>query len=142
MMSDKGYSVRKSMGIFNDERAVKNKIISCLKKEQNFSDIFSIENSEEPGMPDLLLIGEDQKSFFIEVKYAVNGVIAFKRTQIPWYMRHRRLRIIILAYNDKTSNIHFMTAEYLLKNATSKFLKLEDENNFIITELNLYEKTL
>jgi len=141
-MSDKGYSVRKSMGVFTDERSVKNKIISCLKKEANFSDVFCIENSEEPGMPDLLLVGEEHKSIFVEIKYAVNGVIAFKRTQIPWYMKHRRLCIIILAYNDKTSNIHFMTSEYLLKNATSKFLKLEDEDNFIITELNLYEKTL
>jgi len=129
------YIVSKSMGIFADETEYKKKLSSSLLKGTNgfnaYKKVFSIENAEEPGMPDLLVLDIDDTARFIEVKYARKGVIKFKKTQLPWYKRHKDLNIVIVAYNDLTQNQHVIPAEYLLTNTKSTSFRLRDEKELI-----------
>lgn len=122
------YAVSASIGTFSDENSFKRKLMSTLiKGTKAYKKVFAIENSEEPGMPDLLLIDIDDTSRFIETKYAQKAVVKFKRSQIPWYMRNKDLNISIVCYNDLTTNVHTFSAEFLLKNGASKTFKLKEE---------------
>jgi hypothetical protein len=123
------YIITEGIGVFSDELSFKNKLMYLLKdKKAEYKAVFAIENREEPGMPDLVLVNNFDEVTFAEIKYAEKGKITFKRTQIPWYMRHRKLNIVIIAYNDITKNIHFFTVDYLLSNINGRSFKLEEEN--------------
>lgn len=125
------YSVIEEIGTFADESAFKKKYMSIINDDKKrYREVLAIENTVEPGMPDLLVIDKNEKAIFVEVKYARNGVISFKKTQIPWYRRHRNLNIIILAYNDKTHNIHRIDAAVILMKAQGTKYKLEHEAQF------------
>ena len=127
------YSVIESIGTFADESQFKKKYETILRKDkERYKDVIEIENTVEPGMPDLIVIDHKDRSYFVEVKYARRGTITFKKTQIPWYRRHRHLNIIIVAYNDKTQNIHEIDSSVLLMKADSNSYKLEDESNYKI----------
>lgn len=122
------YVVFPSIGIFADETAFKRQLMKeYLKEENQYKKVFEIENAMEPGMPDLLVISYDDIVVFVETKYAEEGIISFKKTQPPWYMRNKDLSIIIVAYNDLTKNIHVIDAIYLLKVMKGRKLKLRRE---------------
>ena len=78
------YEVSSSLGTFVDENSFKKAYIKNMLSYASFKEGIEIENTVEPGMPDVLLIDEYDRSIFIETKYAVKGVIEFKKTQIPW----------------------------------------------------------
>ena len=123
------YALFPSIGTFVDETAFKKQLIKeYLKQPYGYKKVFEIENAMEPGMPDLLLIEPGNGVNFVETKYAENEVISFKKTQPPWYMRNTTLPILIVAYNDKTKNIHVITANYLLKVMKGRKFKLKKEN--------------
>ena len=125
------YSVTKGIGTFADESAFKKKYMSIINSDKKrYKEVLAIENTVEPGMPDLLIIDNKDKAVFVEIKYARNGVITFERTQIPWYRRHRNLNIIVIAYNDKTRNIHRIDAAVILMRAQGTKYKLEHEVQF------------
>jgi len=124
-----GYSVSKSIGTFADELAFKKKFMQQLKEDtEHVRDVLAIENSVEPGMPDIIVVRSDGRVSFIELKYSRRGVITFKKSQLPWYRRHNKLAIAVLIYNDLTTNIHMMTAAYLLENISSTSFRLEKED--------------
>jgi hypothetical protein len=129
------YRVIKQIGTFADENNFKKKIMKIFsKKKEIIKRVFAIENREEPGMPDLLLIDVAHKAFFLEIKYAKKGVITFEWTQIPWYLRNRELFIGIVAYNDLTKNVHFIDAPLVTANAKNLSFKLADEKDFEIED--------
>lgn len=129
------YSIAKSIGTFADESAFKKKFVKIINDEsERYKTALEIENSVEPGMPDIILVDMKDRSSFIETKYARKGVITFKKSQIPWYRRHRNLNIIILAYNDKTTNVHVIDTEYILRSTDSVSFRLREENDFMIEE--------
>jgi len=119
------YSIQKSIGIFADELSFKSKLIQKLRQDKRFNKVFAIENSEEPGMPDLLVIEHDDRVFFIETKYAKSGTIKFKRTQPSWYIRHKDLNIFIVAYDDRTTDYHVISAKYILSEIKENKCKLQ-----------------
>ena len=122
------YILAASIGTFADELAFKKKLVKLLKEDKNgFKDVIEIENSVEPGMPDIITIDIFDRVVFIEIKYARKGVITFKRSQLPWYRRHPDLIITIVAYNDKTKNLHTISAKHILKNTTTTSFKLREE---------------
>ena len=127
------YIVTQSIGTFADEAGFKRGFINDIKAKDKglYRSILAIENTVEPGMPDLLMIDNEHKAYFAEIKYARKGIITFKKTQIPWYKRHLNLHIFIAAYNDKTKNIHLITADCLLSNTENTSYKLKDEEGFI-----------
>ena len=130
-MNHKLYRVIETIGTFSDELPFKKKYVSILLGDkERYKDIIEIENTVEPGMPDLIVIDKKDVSYFVETKYAKNGVITFKRTQIPWYRRHPHLNIIIVAYNDKTKNIHEMDVSVVLMKAEGKTYRLEHEASY------------
>ena len=118
------YQTQKSIGVFADELSFKHKLMSSILKDKRFKKVFAIENSVEPGMPDLLVIEQDDRVFFIETKYAKNGVITFKKSQPSWYMRHSDLNIFISAYDDRTTDIHIVCAKQILAEMKGKTFKL------------------
>lgn len=122
------YTVIESIGTFADESQFKKKYMALVK--QNYKEVLAIENTVEPGMPDLIVVDTKDRSFFVEMKYARRGVITFKKSQIPWYKRHSHLNIIVVAYNDKTQNIHEIDATVITLKAQSVTFKLEDESNY------------
>lgn len=127
------YSIVEELGTFADESAFKKKYMSIINDDKKrYREVLAIENTVEPGMPDLLVIDKKEKAIFVEVKYARNGVISFKKTQIPWYRRHCNLNIIILAYNDKTQNIHRIDSSIILMKAEGTKFKLADETPFVL----------
>lgn len=135
MMSKIGYEVIRSGLLFADEADFKHKMMDIMsKKKAAIKSVLAIENTVEPGMPDLIVIDVKNRSSFVETKYARRGVITFKRTQIPWYRRHKNLTILILAYNDKTKNIHLFDASYVLKYSDGVSFKLSDETKHEIKE--------
>ena len=119
------YSIEKSIGIFVDELSFKHRLKEKLMKDKKYKKIFGIENTVEPGMPDLLVIDQEDYAFFIETKYAKNGVVTFKRTQLPWYKRNQNIPIFITVYDDRTTDIHTFSVRYLLETTTGKTLKLQ-----------------
>jgi len=125
------YGVSPSIGTFADEVSFKRQLIEDLKSTGFYSTVLMIENREEPGMPDLLLIDSDQCATFAEIKYSTGSKIEFERSQIPWYMRHTRLNIIVIVYNSKTKNIHTMNAAYVRSVAESTKISLRDEQEFL-----------
>lgn len=132
-MSSLLYSVIEEIGTFADEAAFKKKYMWIIGDDKKrYKDVLAIENTVEPGMPDLLIIDRKDKATFVEVKYARRGIITFKRTQIPWYRRHCNLNIIILAYNDKTQNIHRIDSSIILMKAEGTKFKLADETPFVL----------
>lgn len=125
------YSVIAEIGTFADEPAFKKKYMSIINDDKKrYKEVLAIENIVEPGMPDLLIIDNKDKAVFVEIKYARKGVITFERTQIPWYRRHRNLNIIVIAYNDKTRNIHRIDAAVILMKAQGIKYTLEHEVQF------------
>ena len=118
------YATQKSIGVFADELAFKHKLMDSLLKDKKYKKVFAIENSVEPGMPDLLIIDQDDRVFFIETKYAKNGNITFKRTQPAWYMRNNDLNIFISAYDDRTTDIHVVCAKQILSELKGRTFKL------------------
>jgi hypothetical protein len=125
------YSVIEEIGTFVDEPAFKKKYMSIINDDKKrYKEVIAIENTVEPGMPDLIVIDNKDKATFVEVKYARRGVISFKKTQLPWYRRHRHLNIIILAYNDKTRNLHVIDATVVLMKAQGTTYKLENEEQY------------
>ena len=122
------YEVFPSIGTFADELSFKKKYVKVLNNyTDKFKAILGIENIVEPGMPDLLAVTQEDEAYFIEVKYARKGVISFKRSQIPWYKKHRDLNIYILAYNDKTKNVHFICVDTILALGSGTTFKLKQE---------------
>ena len=125
------YSVVEEIGTFADESAFKKKYMSIINDDKKrYKEVIAIENTVEPGMPDLIVIDNKDKATFVEVKYARRGVISFKKTQLPWYRRHRHLNIIILAYNDKTRNLHVIDTAVVLMKAQGTTYKLENEEQY------------
>jgi hypothetical protein len=105
------YDIVSSIGTFSDELAFKKAFLKIINSDkENYKKAFAIENTVEPGMPDVITINKNNEVFFIETKYARKGVITFKRSQIPWYKRNSDLEIFILAYNDLTRSIHIINA--------------------------------
>ena len=134
-MKSNFYTITKSIGIFADETAFKKKYMDLILKDKDrFKTVFAIENSVEPGMPDLIVIDVKDRSIFTEVKYSKKGIITFKRTQIPWYRRNKHLKIFIIAYNDLTKNVHYIAASTIISKAQGTTFRLENENNFKIME--------
>ena len=132
-MSSLLYSVIEEIGTFADEAAFKKKYMWIIGDDKKrYKDVLAIENTVERGMPDLLIIDRKDKATVVEVKYARRGIITFKRTQIPWYRRHCNLNIIILAYNDKTQNIHRIDSSIILMKAEGTKFKLADETPFVL----------
>ena len=130
------YSVIEEIGTFANEDAFKKKYMSIISSDKKrYREVLAIENAVEPGMPDLLIIDKNEKAIFVELKYARKGVISFERTQIPWYRRHRGLNIIILAYNDKTHNIHRIDAAVILMKAQGTKYRLEHEAQYELENL-------
>lgn len=126
------YLVSSSIGTFADEAGFKRKIMNdVMSQDGNYKDVIAIENSVEPGMPDLILVDKSNRSTFVEIKYARRGVITFKKTQLPWYRRHIHLNIAVVAYNDLTKNVHTITAKHIIACATSNSYKLRDEKGLI-----------
>lgn len=121
------YATEKSIGVFSDELSFKHKLMEKLLKDKKYRKVFGIENSVEPGMPDLLIIEQDDRVFFIETKYAKNGVITFKRTQPSWYIKHKDLPIFITAYDDRTSDLHIISAKEIIEGIRGKSFKLRKE---------------
>ena len=135
MSNDSLYRVVTSIGRFSDEAAFKNKYISIVRNDKDrFKEILAIENTVEPGMPDLILVDNKDRSYFVEVKYAKKGIISFKKTQIPWYRRHQHMNISVLAYNDLTQNIHVIDASVILLKAETTLYRLEAESSFKLEE--------
>ena len=129
------YEVVKSIGTFADESGFKEAYMNIIKKDkERFKTVIAIENSVEPGMPDLIVVDAFERSTFVETKYAKKGVITFKRTQIPWYMRNRNLPIFVVAYNDLTENVHIINATCVLAKANGLTVRLEKDDNFVIKE--------
>lgn len=129
------YDVVKSIGTFSDEANFKKKFMTLIEKNPaDYKTVFAIENSVEPGMPDLIVIDRKDRATFVEIKYAVKGIITFKRTQIPWYRRHSHLSILIVAYNDITTNIHIVTGKNITRIPGGLFCTLADEETFDIIE--------
>lgn len=130
------YSVIEEIGTFADESAFKKKYMSIINSDKKrYKEVIAIENTVEPGMPDLLVIDNKDKATFVEVKYARKGVMSFKKTQIPWYRAHRHLNIIILAYNDETHNIHMIDSAVILTEARGTRYKLDREDQFTLEGL-------
>lgn len=126
------YILAAPIGTFADELAFKKKLVKLLKEDRAvFKDVLEIENSVEPGMPDIITIDLLDRAVFIEIKYARNGAITFKRSQLPWYRRHTKLNITVIAYNDKTKNLHTITAAHILTGADNIRFKLRDEAELI-----------
>ena len=135
MMKNKLYEVVESIGKFADEAAFKKKYMSMIDKmPDRYKTVLAIENTVEPGMPDLIVVDSRGRSFFIEIKYARNSVITFKKSQLPWYRRHTNLPIAVIAYNDKTENLHLIAANYLLTKMDSVTFRLEREAEYEIKE--------
>ena len=126
------YEVINSLGIFVDENYFKKAYIKNMLSYDSFKEGLEIENSVEPGMPDILLVDEYDRAIFLETKYAVKGAIVFKKTQIPWYKRHPKLNITFAAYNDVTTNIHLFNIEAMNKRLNGRRIKLDDEKNYLI----------
>ena len=126
------YEVINSLGTFSDEGYFKKAYIKKMLSYASFKEGIEIENTVEPGMPDVLLVDEYDRAIFLEAKYAVKGVITFKRTQIPWYKRHHKLNITFAAYNDVTTNIHLFNIEAANKRFKGRKIKLDDEKNHMI----------
>ena len=126
------YEVSSSLGTFVDENSFKKAYIKNMLSYASFKEGIEIENTVEPGMPDVLLIDEYDRSIFIETKYAVKGVIEFKKTQIPWYKRHPRLNITIVAYNDLTTNIHTLSITSVYKRLNGRKVRLDNEKKYQI----------
>ena len=123
------YIIFPSIGTFVDETAFKHQLMKeYLKGENAYKKVFEIENAVEPGMTDLLVIDKDNTIIFVETKYAEKGVITFKKTQPPWYMRNITLPILIIAYNDLTKNMHSITAKHLLSKMKGRKFRLKKEN--------------
>lgn len=122
------YKVFPSIGTFADELKFKKKYVNILTRDKGrFKAVLEIENSVEPGMPDLLVINQQDEAYLVEVKYARKGVITFKRSQIPWYKKYRDLNIYILAYNDKTKNVHYINVVAILAlNSGTTFRLIEE----------------
>jgi hypothetical protein len=122
-----------SLGTFADETAFKHKYMKLvLDDKERYKTILAIENTVEPGMPDLIVVEKKGRSVFIEAKYARHGRITFTKTQIPWYRRHTNLPIFILAYNDKTENLHLINASCIIANADGLSFKLDKEEHYEI----------
>lgn len=122
------YMIAGSLGTFSDELSFKKKFIKELQKSPAYRDVLEIENGVEPGMPDLIAIDSDNQAIFLETKYAVKGVFTFKKTQIPWYRRHKKLTITVVVYDDQTTKLHVIGSDYILKNAkTNRFKLLKEE---------------
>ena len=135
MMSKIGYEVIRSGLLFADEAPFKHKMMDIMsKKKETIKSVLAIENTVEPGMPDLIVVDVKNRSSFIETKYARRGVITFKRTQIPWYRRHKNLTILILAYNDVTKNIHLIDANCIIRLSDGVSFRLADETEYEIKE--------
>lgn len=131
-MTKADYLIGEGLGVFSEEMPFKREIMAALKSDkETYKSVFAIENREEPGMPDILAIKSDDTAIFLETKYAVNGVIEFERTQIPWYLRNKKLNILVVAYNDKTTNIHYIKAEYLIPRLNGRKFKLQNETGVI-----------
>jgi len=127
------YEVFESLGTFSDETPFKHKYMQrVMADKERYKTVLAIENSVEPGMPDLIVVEIKGRSVFVEVKYARHGTITFKRTQIPWYRRNTNLPIFILAYNDKTENVHLIKASCILLKAKGTSFKLENEECYKI----------
>lgn len=126
---DTVYNVSSPIGTFADELSFKKKYIKILKEDDEKEyKVLEIENTVEPGMPDLLVLDDQDIAYFIEVKYARRGIITFKRSQIPWFKKHSDLRIYILAYNDKTKNVHYINVDVILRLSTGTTFKLIEED--------------
>lgn len=135
-MNKSAYYVVKEIGTFSDEIPFKKKYMSIINKDKKrYKEVIAIENTVEPGMPDLLLIDSKDKASFIEVKYARKGIISFEKTQIPWYRRHSRLPIEIIAYNDITHNIHVINVIVVLSQVRGTKYKLEREEHYALENL-------
>ena len=135
MNIDLVYEVVGIAGICADEAMFKKRFMKIIEDAPDrYKSILAIENAVEPGMPDLILVDRRNRSVFIETKYARKGVITFKKTQIPWYRKHKNLPIIIMAYNDKTDNVHIINASYITAKIQSLCFTLEKESNYQIKE--------
>jgi len=121
------YATQKSIGVFADELSFKRKLMVKLVKDKKYKKVLMIENTVEPGMPDLMIIDQDDRVFFIETKYAESGVITFKRTQPSWYIRNKDLSIFISAYDDRTSDIHIISASHLLAEIKDRKFRLRKD---------------
>jgi hypothetical protein len=131
----KSCNVVKSIGIFSDENNFKKKFMTLIENNpEEYKTILAIENSVEPGMPDLIIIDRKDRATFVEIKYARKGVITFKRTQIPWYRRHSHLSILVVAYNDVTTNVHVITGKNIARIPGGLSCKLANEETFDIIE--------
>lgn len=128
------YSISESIGRFADEAEFKKAYCKHVKLEMpEIAEILYIENEEEPGMPDLMLIDKTRKIILVETKYAEGNVISFKKTQIPWYIRHQNnIPIMIAAYHPKTGFIHSMSADYAIAKIQKCKLKLEDYSQLVL----------
>jgi len=132
MIDHEIYIVTKSFGTFSDESHFKKSLMKGFEESpENYKAVLAMENREETGMPDLLLVDSKHCASFIEVKYAKRGIITFERTQIPWYKRHTNLNIIIIAYNDKTKNTHTINAACILANTTNTSFRLRNEEDYL-----------
>ena len=76
--------------------------------------VFCIETEDtEPGFPDIMQYA-DNKAFFIEVKVSDNqGWIQFKKSQPPFYLRNKELRIQIAALDNRSGKVHRFLAKEL-----------------------------
>ena len=135
MNIDGVYEIAESIGTFADEDGFKKKFMKIVSSmPDKYKTVLAIENAVEPGMPDLIVVDRKNRSTFVETKYARRGVITFKKTQIPWYRKNKNLPIFILAYNDKTENVHVINASYIIAKAQSVCFTLEKESNYEIKE--------
>jgi hypothetical protein len=115
-------------GPYKDEQAFKKDVMKSFKDDDPSSAVFEIENEEkEPGMPDLLSVGQDLPAFFTETKYAdKNGVIGFQKSQPRFYQNNPDLLIQILAWDTPRNRCVHISPEEVVA-AKSLKMTIPDE---------------
>ena len=81
---------------------------------------FCIETEETvKGFPDVMFIDNDTKQVhFAEFKFTKNGKIKFQPTQPAFYKKYYHLPIKVIAYNAKTSIVHYIMKEDLFRESS------------------------
>lgn len=89
-----------------------------IKQSKNFAQrVFCIETEETvQGFPDvmeLISAGVGNHAYFYEFKFSdKSGKIKFQPTQPAFYRQNQNMQIQVIAFNQKTGNVHkFFTSE-------------------------------
>jgi hypothetical protein len=112
----------KIAGPFASEQQFKHAIMQFWLRERLVDDAIEIENEEkEPGTPDVFAFINTHCTLY-EFKLAdAHSVITFEKTQQPFYLRHPKLRIRIIAWDAPRERVVTLEPAAVIKAKSLRF---------------------